>query len=424
MTKHEAASHRLIEVIRQAYGLDLGGHRLADLVDCLRAIDDDIEQAAEAMLRASPKQLSELVECTTNNETYFFRHAEQLAALRATVTESLAQNPRPLLRVWVAGCSSGEEAVSIAAVLREALMTAPGTTLSILATDLHRGMLSKAVAGTYTAWSFRGVPAEVKAAHFVAHDGQLRPTDTLRSYVTYRRHNLLEGPPEAMPFDVVSCRNVLIYFDTTMMRRALELLSVAVAPGGVLLLGPAESPNVSLPELEVVFREGVALFRRKSGGTLAPPPLARPEPAVVRAPRAPSPPRRPAPSLVQRRPTPRLDHVHWPERPSRIPPASAEARVSEALLAMERGNSSAALEQLDAAIASDKGNAMAHYLMGSILEERGQREAAEHSFHEALLALEDLAPGDSVPNGGGVTVGELVRAVSSALSSPGSQRST
>jgi chemotaxis protein methyltransferase CheR len=421
VTTQETATQRLIEVIRQAYGLDLGGHRLADLVDCLRAVDDDIERAADAMLRASPKQLSELVECTTNNETYFFRHAEQLAALRAMVTESLAKNPRPSLRVWVAGCSSGEEAISIASVLREALMTAPGTTLSILATDLHRGMLSKAVAGTYTAWSFRGVPAEVKAANFVAHDGQLRPTDTLRSLVTYRRHNLLEGPPEAIPFDVVSCRNVLIYFDSHMMRRAVDLLSIAVAPGGVLLLGPAESPNVSLPELDVVFREGVALFRRKSGGTVAPPPLARSAPSVG-APRAAPLPRRAAPARALR-PAPRLDQVRWPKLPSRIPPASAEARVSEALLAMERGDSSAALEQLDAAIATDNGNAMAHYLMGSILDERGQREAAEHSFHEALLALEELAPGDSVPNGGGVTVGELVRALSSALSSPASRRS-
>jgi chemotaxis methyl-accepting protein methylase len=421
VSTHETACQRLIGVIRQAYGLDLGGHRLADLVDCLRAVDDDIERAAEAMLRASPKQLSELVECTTNNETYFFRHAEQLAALRSMVTESLAKNPRPHLRVWVAGCSSGEEAVSIAVVLREALMTAPGTTLSILATDLHRGMLSKAVAGSYTAWSFRGVTAETKAAYFVSHDGQLRPTDTLRSLVTYRRHNLLEGPPEAVPFDVVSCRNVLIYFDGQMMRRAVELLSIAVAPGGVLLLGPAESPNVSMPELEMVFVEGVALFRRKSGGTVAPPPLARPVPELALPKPAGMPRSLRTPPRAQRAP-PRLDHVHWPTRPSRIPPTSPEAHVSDALLAMERGDASAALEQLDAAIASDSGNAMAHYLVGSILEGRGQHDAAEHSFREALLALDGLEPADSVPCGGGVTVEELVRVLSSALSSSSSTR--
>jgi chemotaxis protein methyltransferase CheR len=413
VTTRQAASNRLIGVIRHAYGLDLSGHRLADLLGCLSAVDRDIERAAEMMLRASPRVLSELVECTTNNETYFFRHNEQLAALRALVAESLASNPRPSLRVWVAGCSSGEEAISIAAVLREALMTAPGTNLSILGTDLHHGMLKKAVVGTYTAWSFRGVALEQKAAHFVAHGGQFRPSESLRSLITYRRHNLLEGPPEAVPFDVVSCRNVLIYFDADMMKRALELLSLAVAPGGILLLGPAESPNVSVPELETVFRDGIALYRRKTGFTMIPPPpvLQLPERPRAATGRSLSRPRRTAKESA------RLGKIGWPSRSERLPAASPEARVFEALYALERGDERAALDQLDMLIASEADNAMAHYLVGSILESRGEQDAAEHSFRGALVALADRKPTDSVPCGGGVTVEELVRVLASALES-------
>ncbi len=410
MTPDTAPSSRLVGVIRQAYGLDLGGHRRQDLLDCLRAVDTDVERAADTMLRASPAQLGKLVECTTNNETYFFRHGEQLTALKTLVSESLAKVPRPSLRVWVAGCSSGEEPLSIAAVLREAVLMAPGTTLSVLGTDLHRGMLQKAHSAQYTAWSFRGVLPEVKAAHFVAREGHFEPSSALRSLVTYRRHNLLEGPPESAQFDVVSCRNVLIYFDAKMMQRALELLSLAVAPGGFLLLGPAETPNVSLPDLEPVVRGGVSLFRRKTGMTLAPPPM-------VEAPARERPRMHSGSDLRARGSAARskLDRVEWPTRVQRLPSQSPEHKVAEALVALEHDDSAKALEHLDEVIGDDADNAMAHYLVGSIWESRGENEAAEQSYQRALVALRDRDPALSVPCGGGITGEELVRVLAAVL---------
>jgi len=403
MTMRTMPSSRLIGVIREAYGLDLGGHRMAALFDCLSTLDRDVEKAADDVLRSAAR-LGELVECATNNETYFFRHVEQLVALRALVAESLAKNPRPSLRVWVAGCSSGEEPLSIAAMLREPLKLSPGTNLSVLGTDLHRGMLRKA--GTeYTMWSFRGVPAEVRAAHFVEHEGRYRPCSALSSMVTYRRHNLLEGPPEAMAFDVVSCRNVLIYFDAAMVKRAIELLSLAVAPGGLLLLGPAESPAASLPEFETVFHEGVALFRRKTEPAIVPTEGA---PALARA-RS-----RRAPSTARLRTTP----VAPRRSPARTEGASdAEGQVADALAALERGDSSAAIERLRAVIAADEDNAMAHYLVGSILESRDEHEDAEQFYRHALAALGDREPSLAVPCGGGITVEELVRFLAGVLQS-------
>lgn len=411
MTPALTPSTRLIGVIREMYGLDLGGHRMAALFDCLSAVDRDVEQAADSMLR-SPARLRELVECATNNETYFFRHAEQLLALQALIADSIRKNPRPSVRVWVAGCSSGEEALSIAAMLREALVAAPGTTLSVLGTDLHRGMLQKADAG-YTMWSFRGVPPEVRAAHFVELNGLYKPNSALRGLVSYRRHNLLEGPPEAMEFDVVSCRNVLIYFEAKMVQRAIELLSLAVAPGGYLLLGPAESPTIAPSGFETIVRDGVTVFRRRLGTTLAPPPIA-PHPHLPRPE-----PKRPARARSHGagRSKPREKSIHWPSHPGDPPPSSAEAQVEEALTALESGDADSAVRRLHAVIVADAHNAMAHYLVGSILESRGAGDAAEEHYRHALVALGEADPAAHVPCGGGITVGELVRVLAGVLHS-------
>lgn len=405
MTMQTTPSSRLIGVIREAYGLDLGGPRRAALLDCLSALDRDVERAADEVLRSATR-LGELVECATNNETYFFRHVEQLVALRALVAESLAQSPRPSLRVWVAGCSSGEEALSIAAMLREPLRLSPGTSLSVLGTDLHGGMIRKA--GTdYTMWSFRGVPAEARAAHFVEHEGRYRPRSALSSMVRYRRHNLFDGPPEAIPFDVVSCRNVLIYFDAAMVKRAIELLSRATAPGGLLLLGPAESAAASLPDFEAVFHEGVAMFRRKAGTSIV-----APDGETLRAR-----PRPKRPGLASVRSTPEAPRGAA-ARTTGKSGVDAEAQVAAALAALERGDADIALERLRAVIAADEDDAMAHYLVGSILEARGEHEDAERFYRHALAALGGRAPSLLVPCGGGITVDELMRFLSSVLQSP------
>jgi len=428
------ASARLVAVIRQAYGLDLGGARLQGLFDCLTTIDPDVERAAHEMLTASTARLTELVECTTNNETYFFRHVEQLIALRTEVAQRARRGLGPSFRVWSAGCSSGEEPLSIAAVLREALMGSPETRLSVLGTDIHRGQLRKAADGRYTEWSFRGVTPEVRSSYFVADGPHLRPTQTLRSLVTYRRHNLFEGPPEAMPFDVVSCRNVLIYFDGAMLQQALAILAVAVAPGGLLLLGPAESPAFADPEFAPVFHDGTALFRRKSGTTIAPPPPTRAEPSARLAARMPH---RPSPRAPEARPALALRETtagtllerareladrrvlddarrHVLEHCARLGD-SVEAHVLLAMIALDQGGADEAILQLERALALEPETAIAHYMLGSILEGRRDEAASETAFRAALSALAGLEPTARVPWGGGVTVEELVRAVSNSL---------
>ncbi|HEX7603783.1 MAG TPA: CheR family methyltransferase [Polyangiaceae bacterium] len=427
------ASSRLVGVIRQAYGLDLGGARLQGLLDCLTTIDPDVERAAHEMLTASAARLTELVECTTNNETYFFRHVEQLMALRAEIAQRAARGLGASFRVWSAGCSSGEEPLSIAAVLREALMGSPETRLSVLGTDIHRGQLRKAADGRYTEWSFRGVAPDLRSSYFVADGAHLRPTQTLRSLVTYRRHNLLEGPPEAIPFDVVSCRNVLIYFDAVMLQRALAILALAVAPGGLLLLGPAESPAFSDPDFAPVFHEGTALFRRKSGTTIAPPPP-RAEPSARLSARMPGRPSRrapePRPALALRETTAGsllerareladrrlLDGArrHVLDHCARLGD-SVEAHVLLAMIALDQGGADEAIVQLERALALEPETAIAHYMLGSILEGRHEEAASESAFRAALSALAGFEPTARVPWGGGVTVEELVRAVSTSL---------
>lgn len=217
------------------------------LLSRLRALRlDDFAAYYRALLYGEDRadELDRLLEAVTIRETYFFRECAQLNALRDDVLPELAtQNAESRsIRVWSAGCASGEEPYSVA-MLVASLAPIVGWDVRIVGTDLIASAIDAARAGVYRDVALRATSDELRARFFTCEGPNAwRLHEGVRKYVTFERRNLLDGPPEGSePFDVILCRNVLLYFSDTARRRAIEIFHDALREGGWLLLGHAES---------------------------------------------------------------------------------------------------------------------------------------------------------------------------------------
>ena len=436
MSPPNAVAH-VAEMIRARFGLDFGGMRLAVLFDGLCRLDPDPEAAAQALIRADRERFADFVGSVTNSETYFFRHAEQFAAVGVLLQRQWLAQPPASFRVWCAGCASGEEPLTVSAVLEDVCSLVPRhPAATILATDISPGALRRAQQGDYSEWSFRGVLSELRARHFTREDGANRPRSSLRDRITFRRHNLLDESPEPVPFELVVCRNVLIYFDPRTFELALNRLAIAVAPGGLLVLGPVESAAAKLPDFEMLHPGSCVIYRKRSIGAALPVPAGWTSSALSQArpsrPSAPPPPPRqnPAPpppwrpdGLVERLAEARAlaDQGLLKEARAvagalrRAHGDAGEVRILFALIHLEEGNRDAATAELEAAITAQPELAMAHYLLGSIFDGAGARTEAEELYRSALHAVGDAAPRLPVAGGGGLTAEELVSALTHLL---------
>ncbi len=248
----------LARVLAQVAGLSLsdGLHRkLADGVDAAaRAAGEAPRAFARRVLEHQPDAIASLIDHVVVNETAFWRHPEQLAA----VGRLAAATPGPLA-IWSAGCATGEEPYSVAIALLEAGRARKGD--RILATDVSVRALLAAGAAVYGVRSLRKLPPAF-AARWFEGTVERRVRQELRALVELRRHNLVMDPAPPGPFDLVLCRNVLIYFDPRTAGAVLRRLAGALRPGGVLVLGPVELPLASGIDLEWVEEDETTLLRR------------------------------------------------------------------------------------------------------------------------------------------------------------------
>jgi chemotaxis protein methyltransferase CheR len=182
-------------------------------------------------------ELGAVVEAMTTNETSWFRDVAPFAALRSHVLPLLREaGAGDRLRIWSAACSTGQEPYSILMALGDG---APS--VDIVATDLNEQVLARAREGVYSQLEVnRGLPAAMLVRHFERVGAHWRVRADLRSRVQFRRHNLMDPPPPG-PFDLVFLRNVLIYFDLPTKRAVLDRVARVLRPGGMLVLGAAET---------------------------------------------------------------------------------------------------------------------------------------------------------------------------------------
>ena len=224
--KQYLVESRLLPVARKA-----GFVNLAALVDALRCTGDD------ALMNA-------VVEAMATNETFFFRDKIPFEHFRQIVMPALldARRASRTIRIWCAAASTGQEPYSLVMCLREMERQIAGWRIEILATDLSTEVLEKARAGIYSQFEVqRGLPIQLLIRHF-AQTGELwQIAPDIRGMVKYRQLNLLSNFANLGVFDLIFCRNVLIYFDQETKIDVLERLARVTAGDGYLVLGAAET---------------------------------------------------------------------------------------------------------------------------------------------------------------------------------------
>ncbi len=188
--------------------------------------------------------MQDVTEAMTTNESFFFRDIKPFDMFREQVLPELLKNraDRKSFRVWCAAASSGQEPYSLAITLLEAAQKLAGWRTEIVGTDISREILEKAKSGLYSQFEVqRGLPIQLLLKYFEKKDDMWQASSALRTMVQFKELNLLGDLQKMGKFDVVFCRNVLIYFDQETKGRVLDEISRMMPPDGILFLGGAET---------------------------------------------------------------------------------------------------------------------------------------------------------------------------------------
>jgi chemotaxis protein methyltransferase CheR len=201
------------------------------------------ELLAQLRRGAEPRLLASTLDAMTTNETFFFRDGTPFDQLRAALPDLVKGRMGAPLRIWCAACSTGQEPYSVAMLLDEEGGKIPGLRAEIVATDVSQRVIEKARAGVYSAFEVqRGLSIQRLARHFEADPGGYRIKPALKRDISWRTANLLGPFVDLGMFDVIFCRNVLIYFARETRADILNRLADRLREGGRLFLGAAETP--------------------------------------------------------------------------------------------------------------------------------------------------------------------------------------
>ncbi|MED5371959.1 MAG: protein-glutamate O-methyltransferase CheR [Myxococcota bacterium] len=265
----DAQFSRLCRLIQDHFGIEVPERKrpmlevhLAKLAREMGYLDFASFFAEHLSQKPSEKVVSALVDGASTNHTYFWREPAHFRVLQERVIpELMVQGEREHdLRIWCAAAATGEEAVTLAMLAREAVLGTQWHT-GVLATDISSTALGKARGGSWRADNVERLPQRLQQ-HFLPEQGGARQlSGTIQDLVTWRRLNLLAGPyPFRKPFQVVFCRNVLIYFDEEHTRAVLNSIHEVMVPGGYLFLSHSETIGRNSPPFEYV-QPGV--YRRR-----------------------------------------------------------------------------------------------------------------------------------------------------------------
>jgi chemotaxis protein methyltransferase CheR len=242
-----------------------------------KAAAASLSELVQKLKGAEPEPLTlDVVEAMTTNESFFFRDKIPFDHFRDTIMPALlaARGAQRRVRIWCAACSTGQEPYSLAICLKEMSQQVAGWCVEIISTDISREVLEKAKAGIYSQFEVqRGLPIQLLMKYFTQVGEMWQIAPDIRAMVQYRPLNLLQDFSQLGTFDVVFCRNVLIYFDQERKIDVLGRLARVMEPDGYLLLGAAETV-VGLTETFKPVPDRRALYTpsgpRKAGNFEAP----------------------------------------------------------------------------------------------------------------------------------------------------------
>jgi chemotaxis protein methyltransferase CheR len=280
-----AISHVLLaqlsDVIATRMGLHFPGARWHNLERRIRAVarELDFPDAAACIrwLLSAPltqHQIAVLASHLTIGETYFFREPHVFAMLEEEILPALMRARRERtrrLRIWSAGCATGEEPYSIAISISKVIPDRRGWDITLLATDINPRFQQTAAKGVYRAWSFRETPAWIKARYFSKQPGgRWAILPAIQKMVTFTHLNLVDDVyasplTNTMAMDVIFCRNVLMYLAPEQAMKVVHKLYHALADGGWLIVSPSEASHILFAAFQAVSIPGAILYRKDAG---------------------------------------------------------------------------------------------------------------------------------------------------------------
>ena len=246
----------LVTYIRTNYGIDLSKKRLlieARMYSVLVKNNFTSFSQYFSFLKSNENELNTLLNKLTTNHTYFMREPRHFDFLRDTILpRQLKENREHSLRIWSAGCSTGEEAYTAVMTMKDFFRQSPGWDNRILATDISTKVLTEAQQGVYSAEDLQNLPESWRRLYFTPSDDAFVLKDEIRREVIFRKLNLMEEFHFQRQFDLIFCRNVMIYFSKDakdgLIRRFFKMLK----PGGYLFIGHSENIQNDIPGLRYI----------------------------------------------------------------------------------------------------------------------------------------------------------------------------
>jgi chemotaxis protein methyltransferase CheR len=390
----------LSEFVAEKIGLHFPPERWSDLLCGLVGAAtefgfENVGRCADWLLsaRLTKAQLQTLASHLTIGETYFFREKQTFEVLAHRVLPDLIRSRRgreQRLRLWSAGCCTGEEAYSLAILLQQLIPDLVDWQVTILATDINPHFLRKAVAGSYGEWSFRDAPVGFKELYFHRNKaGRYVVAPKIKAMVTVEHLNLVEDSYPSLAtdtnaMDLIFCRNVLMYFTPAQTRKVIGKLHHSLVDGGWLAVSPCEASQTLFPQFATRNFPGVVLYQKseaEAGRATGLPPAVSPisnwpitdfgwntEPAALQ-------PITPPPEPME---SPTVPEPAPPEFSTLARALANQGKLAEALIWCDRW------------IAAEKLNAAGHYLRAIVLLEQGDPEQARRSLQRAIYLLPDF----------------------------------
>lgn len=433
---------RFSRFVESRLGLHFPAPRWSDLQRGLHAAATDLGfngplECASWFLESdlTRKQLEILAAHLTVGETYFFRDPPAFEFLESTVLPeliALRRNDERRIRIWAAGCATGEEAYSIAISISRVLPDFRDWQLTILGTDVNPRFLAKAVAGIYTRWSFRARPDLIGSAYF-CEIGQNRfeIAPEIRRLVSFSCLNLADDAYPSLArntnaMDIIFCRNVLMYFSPEQARAVAAKLSGCLLDGGYLFASPAEFSPELFAEFEPALSVGAVAYRKALIAQKA-----KTSPVRSEMPASPlvgpveasgktrvssgvsAPPIRSFAEARQLANEGRLDEALAAADQILVAnKLDAEAHYLRGLIQQEQGLPVEAAASMRRALFLNSNFVPAQFVLGHILHRLGRTGEAKRCFQNVCSLLEGQPPGTILPHSEGMTAGRLLAIVS------------